>query len=1039
MCQNGGFMKLGQRNKRKNQQRLLSLLFVGILILCSSFSPLVKEGAKANAVEKTITSMTYYSAADGPVISKTGVGNASFGFVMPLFNGGSATWEEVTSDLIVNVKVNGTWVNIDTTSFQYNVNWGHWSDSGFRGYWFTITETTYLQLASKSTGVTLDYTLQFTNLPKTTITSMTATQGPELTAGVTGSIGFTYPLFNGDASIPYAAVAEDLKVYVKPVTSSQWIDIDNNAASGWIYDKNFGQFTDGGGGYWFTVTESIQIKLESKSSHVNLIYTILYSEPVRNTYLLTPYDGTNYVAGETGAIGIPLPKIDGGAPVQSELDHFVYEIEVNGSWVELSDYSKSNFSYSGNGYNKLSDKNQWGYWVDSIYGLWFQPIQVNMKLRIGYPLNGLKGGNIGTNYITYTFVGNPNAPRPDVSDLGNIELSTPNNPNITGMNLIWSDEFNGTSLDTTKWSYDIGYYINDDPNTWGWGNNELEHYTNSERNVFLSNGSLNIKAYIEPKSFPQDPNRYAQYSSGKIKTKDKFKFKYGRIDFRAKLPTGEGMWPALWMLPNDDVYGTWASSGELDVMEARGRLPQASSGAIHYGGQWPSNTYIGGDYAFPTGQAINTDYHVYSVVWEQDSIKWYVDGTCFFKATSDQWYSSGAPNNPYAPFDQDFYIIMNLAIGGWFDGNRVPSESDFPATMQVDYVRVYQTNNGGGTPTVVPVTGVTLNQSTLSLTKGEFHTLNATVQPLNATNPSILWSSADSGVVTVDQTGKVTAISKGTTTITAKTVDGQKTASCSVSVTEKAVVEIIGDSVRGIKKTGDTIVFYVNGATFADLHYLLNQGGQQNVAMSSNGSGNYTYTISNLKSNDQVKYFFTYNPGNGALDTEWFTYIHGVTQGVPEGSITPTPTVAPTVTPVPTATPLPTVTPTLQNLALHKSATCSGNESDTLTTVNLTDGNTGTRWSSNFVDQAWVSIDLGRVASVQKLHLNWEAAYGKQYEILMSTDGVNFQSVYKQAKGTGGVETISLTPINARYVKLQGMERALPYGYSLWEFEVIGE
>lgn len=869
-------MKRNKAKKKYFAHRVISMTLVMVMILGGILLP--ERGAlKVKAAGTSITSMSYFSSNDGPILSNSGVGKASYGFVMPVFNEGLATWEEVASDLTVNVKVNGSWVNIDNTDFTYNVNWGNWSDSGFNGYWFTVAETTYLQLASKSTGVTLDYTLEFTNVQKTTITSMTVTQGPELSAGVTGSVGFTYPIFNGDTSIPYDAVADDLKVYVKPVTSGEWIDIDNNAASGWIYDQNFGQFTDGGGGYWFTVDESIHVKLESKSSQVSLIYTINYSEPVRNSYVLTAYDGTTYTAGDTGAIGIPLPKIDGTAATKSELDNFVYEIKVNGEWVELSDFSKSSFSYSGNGYNQLSAANQWGYWVDYIYGLWFQPIQVDMELRIGYPLDGQKGHEIGSNYVNYTFIGNPDAVRPDVSDLSDIEISITDDTNIEGMNLIWNDEFNGDTLDTSIWNYNTGYYINDDPNTWGWGNNELEYYTDSEKNIFVKDGNLNIVAYEEPKSFPQDPTRYAPYSSGKITTKDNFTFKYGRIDFRAKLPKGNGMWPALWMLPNDDTYGTWAASGEIDVMEARGRLPGASSGALHYGGQWPANTYIGGDYSFPEGQSIDSDYHVYSVVWEEDNIKWYVDGKCFFKATNEQWYSLGASNNNNAPFDQEFYIIINLALGGWFDGGITPNASDLPATMQVDYVRVYKAASEEETNTI-PVTGMTLDKQEATLNSiGETLLLSKTITPSNATNKNVIWESSNPEVATVSA-GQVTAISNGTTIITATTKDGGFVSTCKITVQEDSTIQV-GNEIRGLKKTGDSIEFYVNGATFADIHYKINQGGQLNIAMTSDGNGNYTYKLNNLKKNDTIEYFFTYNPGNGALDTETFTYIHGVTQG----------------------------------------------------------------------------------------------------------------------------------------------------------------
>lgn len=675
------------------------------------------------AADSTIHSMEYYSANDGPVLTSSGVGEASYGFVMPIFNGGESSWQDVSGDLAVRVKVDGTYTDIDNvSSFVYNQNWGHWNDSGFTGYWFKVSQTTELQLYSKATGVSLDYTLEFTNVEKTTITSMTATQGPELTAGPTGSIGFTYPTFNGDSSVIYDAVAEDLKVYVKTLDSSEWIDIDNNAASGWIYDKNFGQFTDGPGGYWFTLTESINVKLESKTSHVSLIYTLNYEKAARNSNKITAYEETTtYTADANGAIGFALPKIDGNAAYESDLENFVYEVKIDGRWVELSDYGKSTFSYSGNGYNKMSDKNQWGYWVDYIYGLWFQPVQQDYELRIGYPENGEKGGAINDNYVYYTLIGNPSAPRPELPD-DNFQVGDPNDAHLDGWELVFNDEFTGDALNTDTWNYVTGYYIDDDPDKWGWGNNELEYYTDSEKNVNVSGGTLNITAYEEPKSFPQDPDRYAQYSSGKITTKDKFSFKYGRIDFRAKLPAGNGLWPALWLLPNDDTYGTWAASGEIDVMEARGRLPGASSGAIHFGGTWPANTYIGGDYAFTDGERIDTDYHLYSLVWEEDMLKWYVDGELFFYATSDQWYTT-ASSEKGAPFDQEFYIIMNLAVGGWFDGGITPEAGDIPATMQVDYVRVYKAE--GDTRAASSGTAAGSNETQLS---AKTETVSATQQ-----------------------------------------------------------------------------------------------------------------------------------------------------------------------------------------------------------------------------------------------------------------------------------------------------------------------
>ncbi|WP_240941624.1 family 16 glycosylhydrolase [Paenibacillus sp. HB172176] len=857
--------------------RVLSLALTAMLLAAAGLLPMTGVHAEGT----TVTSMSYYSAADGPVVSKSGVGQASYGFVMPIFNGGSAAWSEVVDDIGVKVKVGGSWVDIDSVgSFVYNQNWGHWSDGGLNGYWFTLSATTEIQLYSKTNaGVTLDYTLQFQNITTQTITSMTPTQGPQITAGYTGGAGFTYPVFNNDPAIPYAAVADDLRLYVKPVSGSTWVSIDNNAASGWIYNSNFGQFTDGGGGYWFTVTESINVKLESATSSASVVYTIVFNEPVRNSYAITAYDGTSYTADESGAIGIPLPKIDGNPAIGTELGNFVYEIYVNGQWVDMSDSGQSGFSYSGGGYNNMSDANQWGYWADYIYGLWFQPIQEDMQLRIGYPLNGQSGGSIGSNYVTYTFIGNPNAPRPDVTDQEDIAIGTSSDPTIAGMSLLWQDEFNGTTLDTSKWSYETGYYVSEDPNSWGWGNAELQHYTNSTQNVFVENGKLNLKALNDPMSFPQDPSRYAQYSSGRINTKDKFSFQYGRVDFSAKLPTGDGIWPALWMLPEDAVYGAWAASGEIDIMEAKGRLPGTTSGAVHFGGQWPVNQYLAGEYDFPEGQTFANDFHTYTLIWEDDDFKWYVDGKFFFKVTREQWYSVAAPNNPDAPFDEPFYIIMNLAVGGHFDGGLSPDPSDIPATMQVDYVRVYQPGDDEN-PVNVPVTGVSVDQSTVQLSESQTAQLNAAVAPSNATNQAVTWSVANSSVASVSSNGLVTGVAPGTTTVTATSVDGSFTATSTITVVSAVIV--IGDEVRGLKKSGDNLQFYVNGATFADLHYKINNGVQLNVAMTSDGNGNFTYPVNNLQAGDTVEYFFTYNPGQGALDTPWQTYVHGVTQGTPE-------------------------------------------------------------------------------------------------------------------------------------------------------------
>jgi beta-glucanase (GH16 family) len=241
-----------------------------------------------------------------------------------------------------------------------------------------------------------------------------------------------------------------------------------------------------------------------------------------------------------------------------------------------------------------------------------------------------------------------------------------------GWQLVWNDEFDGTSVDTTKWAFDRGNGVN------GWGNNELQYYTNRPQNVYVTNGMLNI---VARKEVPQY-NGF-DYTSAKLKTENRFSKTYGRFEFRARVPQGKGYWPALWMMPQGSVYGGWAASGEIDVMENKGRLPTMVSGAIHYGGSWPNNVFSFAEYTFPNG-GVATDFHVYMLEWSTNSLKWYVDGVLFQTRTS--WYSTAAPYP--APFNQPFYLIMNLAIGGNFDGDPDGS-TVFPGLMQVDYARVY--------------------------------------------------------------------------------------------------------------------------------------------------------------------------------------------------------------------------------------------------------------------------------------------------------------------------------------------------------------
>lgn len=256
--------------------------------------------------------------------------------------------------------------------------------------------------------------------------------------------------------------------------------------------------------------------------------------------------------------------------------------------------------------------------------------------------------------------------------------------------LVWSDEFNSNTLDSTKWSYDVGNWIIDqegNPVDSGWGNNELEYYTPGD-NLSFRDGNLVITA---KKEAAQDEYGSYDYTSSKIKTQGNFAKKYGRFEAKIKMPDVEGLWPAFWMMPENDVYGGWAASGELDIMEARGRKPGEVEGTLHYGGTWPNNRHSGNFYHFDEGNDF-TDFHEYAVEWEPGEIRWYVDDELY--ATQNNWYTKGSDGEEKyafpAPFDQEFYLILNLAVGGWFDNNITPPSDFESAEMLVDYVRVYE-------------------------------------------------------------------------------------------------------------------------------------------------------------------------------------------------------------------------------------------------------------------------------------------------------------------------------------------------------------
>ncbi len=247
-------------------------------------------------------------------------------------------------------------------------------------------------------------------------------------------------------------------------------------------------------------------------------------------------------------------------------------------------------------------------------------------------------------------------------------------PDIDGYELLWNDEFDGSALDESMWNYE--------PHEPGWTNEELQEYTTSTDNVFLRDGKLVLKAIKSEK----DGKDY--YTSGKITGQNKTDFTYGKIVTSAKVPEGQGLWPAIWMMPQvQEFYGEWPKCGEIDIMEVLGNNVKTAYGTLHFG---EPHGEIQGTWNL-TDSTYADSFHEYSVEWEPGEIRWYIDGNLY--NTANDWFTAvqGEDEKPYpAPFDQPFFVQMNLAVGGTWPGDPDETTDFDKAEFEIDYVRVYQ-------------------------------------------------------------------------------------------------------------------------------------------------------------------------------------------------------------------------------------------------------------------------------------------------------------------------------------------------------------
>lgn len=254
--------------------------------------------------------------------------------------------------------------------------------------------------------------------------------------------------------------------------------------------------------------------------------------------------------------------------------------------------------------------------------------------------------------------------------------SVVNNWDLDDWKIKWQDEFEGTAIDLSKWSYEQGGH--------GWGNNELQYYTNDSANAFIRDGKLVLTANVIPQGrLSSGGLRY--FSSARLRTLGKGDWKYGRIEVRAKIALGQGIWPAIWLLPTERMYGGWPSSGEIDIMEHVGHDEGNIHGSVHteiynhkIGTQRGKNKNL---------NDIKNKFYTYAIEWDSDQINFFIDGNKYFLFQNDK-------KNDYKswPFNQRFHLLLNIAVGGDWPGPP-DSSTNFPVEMEVDYVRVYDKKN----------------------------------------------------------------------------------------------------------------------------------------------------------------------------------------------------------------------------------------------------------------------------------------------------------------------------------------------------------